>query len=200
MTEKMINLEEFGLSDQELFAPVSNDKLASEKITAPRYSYWRSVFRVFFRKKLNIIALSLLAFLIIFSYVYPMVIGYDATVDPYINLMDETATHLKPMKAMEKFGYNIHWILGAGASGQSTFDAVWYGSRLSISLAFICAAINMTMGVIIGAIWGTMDDGSVKKLQVNMANIRKKLGCRPGENRYIINELGVGYRMLDVQE
>ena len=58
----------------------------------------------------------------------------------------------------------------------------------------------MTYSAIVGAIWGAMDDGSVKKLQVNMANIRKKLGCRPGENRYIVNELGVGYRMLDVQE
>jgi len=58
----------------------------------------------------------------------------------------------------------------------------------------------MTYSAIIGAIWGAMDDGSVKKLQVNMANIRKKLGCRPGENRYIINELGVGYRMRENQE
>ena len=58
----------------------------------------------------------------------------------------------------------------------------------------------MTYSAIIGSIWGTMDDGSVKKLQVNMANIRKKLGCKPGENRYVINELGVGYRMLDPQE
>ena len=58
----------------------------------------------------------------------------------------------------------------------------------------------MTYSAIISAIWGTMDDGSVKKLQVNMANIRKKLGCRPGENRYIINELGVGYRMLDARD
>ena len=58
----------------------------------------------------------------------------------------------------------------------------------------------MTYSAIIGSIWGTMDDGSVKKLQVNMANIRKKLGSKPGENRYIINELGVGYRMLDTQE
>ena len=57
----------------------------------------------------------------------------------------------------------------------------------------------MTYSAIIGVIWGTMDDGSVKKLQVNMANIRKKLGCKPGESRYIINELGVGYRMLDPQ-
>ncbi len=58
----------------------------------------------------------------------------------------------------------------------------------------------MTYSTIIASIWGTMDDGSVKKLQVNMANIRKKLGCKPGENRYIINELGVGYRMQEALE
>ena len=58
----------------------------------------------------------------------------------------------------------------------------------------------MTYSTIISSIWGAMDSGSIKKLQVNMANIRKKLGCRPGENRYIINELGVGYRMADIQE
>ena len=55
----------------------------------------------------------------------------------------------------------------------------------------------MTYSAIIREIWGSMDDGSVKKLQVNMANIRKKLGCTPGDNKYFINELGVGYRMLD---
>jgi len=58
----------------------------------------------------------------------------------------------------------------------------------------------MTYSAIICAIWGSMDQGSVKKLQVNMANIRKKLGCTPGENRYVVNELGVGYRMLDLEE
>ena len=55
----------------------------------------------------------------------------------------------------------------------------------------------MTYAAIIREIWGSMDNGSVKKLQVNMANIRKKLGCTPGDNKYFINELGVGYRMLD---
>ena len=53
----------------------------------------------------------------------------------------------------------------------------------------------LTYSAIIKAIWGFPDEGSVKKLQVNMANIRKKMGARPGENNYIINELGVGYRM-----
>ena len=54
----------------------------------------------------------------------------------------------------------------------------------------------MTYAAIIRAVWGTTDEGSVKKLQVNMANIRKKLGERPGDRKYISNELGVGYRMI----
>ena len=69
-------------------------------------------------------------------------------------------------------------------------------------LAFLSQHVGkvMTYSAIIRSIWGTMDNGSVKKLQVNMANIRKKLGCTPGDNRYVINELGVGYRMLDQQD
>ncbi|MBQ4157895.1 MAG: response regulator transcription factor, partial [Clostridia bacterium] len=49
-------------------------------------------------------------------------------------------------------------------------------------------------------IWGASDLGGNKKLQVNMANLRRKLGVRPGDNRYIVNELGVGYRMQQVDE
>ena len=55
----------------------------------------------------------------------------------------------------------------------------------------------MTYAAIVKAIWGDTDCGSTKKLQVNMANIRRKLGSRPGLNTYILNELGVGYRMID---
>ena len=53
----------------------------------------------------------------------------------------------------------------------------------------------MTYSEIIKEIWKWSDAGSVKKLQVNMANIRKKMGIKPGDRTYIINELGVGYRM-----
>ena len=53
----------------------------------------------------------------------------------------------------------------------------------------------MTYSAIIKAIWGYPDEGSIKKLQVNMANIRRKFGIKPGETSYITNEIGVGYRM-----
>lgn len=54
----------------------------------------------------------------------------------------------------------------------------------------------ITYAAIIKAIWGEYaQDNNIKKLQVNMANIRRKLGDKPGETNYILNELGVGYRL-----
>ncbi len=55
----------------------------------------------------------------------------------------------------------------------------------------------LTYTFIIKEIWGYNDLGSIKKLQVNMANVRKKFGAKPGEKNYIVNELGVGYRMCE---
>lgn len=150
MNQEMINLTELGVPEEELFSIVQHSDEESEKITAPRYSYWHSVFRVFFKKKINIVILGLLAVVFLFAYVYPSLIQYDR----FANLSDSTAKHLMPMAAMEKFGYNIHWILGSGASGEPTFDAIWVGSQISISLALICALINMTIGILLGAVWG----------------------------------------------
>ena len=70
MENKVIDLQEFNMSDEELFSQVDNNKLESEKITAPRYSYWKSVFRVFFRDKINIVLLALLFLVVV--YVYPI--------------------------------------------------------------------------------------------------------------------------------
>lgn len=146
----MNDYSKLGLSTQELFSRVDHSETESEKIAAPKYSYWQSVFRVFFRKKINIIILLLLGIIIMFAYIYPMVTSYDK----FGNLMDASAKHLSPKAAMDRMGFNFHWILGSGASGQSTFDAVWTGARISISLALCCGAINMTIGVILGALWG----------------------------------------------
>lgn len=144
------DLSQYGMTEKELFSFHSHSDLESEKITAPRYSYWQSVFRVFFRNKVNIIILALLVFVLVFAYAYPALTHYD----PVANLMDPASKHLGPTEAMQYFGADLKWILGTGASGESTFDAIWNGARISISLAFLCAAINMTVGVCIGAVWG----------------------------------------------
>ena len=166
-----IDLSDTGLTDAELFAPVELDAAAVEKITAPRYSYWHSVFRVFFRKKSNILILAALAFIIVFTYIYPAVMGYDR----YGNIMDSTAKHLTPMAAIEKFGFSIRWIFGTGASGQSTFDAMWYGARISLSLALLCTVINFSIGIVVGAIWGFS-----KRVDVFMNEVRNVVSNVPG--------------------
>lgn len=167
---ELIALDEFGLSDEELFSRFEHGESEAEKITAPRYSYWRSVLRVFFKKKINIVVLSLLAVLVLFAYIYPEFSNYDK----YANLMVEGAKHLGPSAAMEKFGKNIHWIFGSGGVGQSTFDALWSGARISLTLAFVCALINMTVGVVIGAVWGFS-----KRVDIFMTEVYNIVGNVP---------------------
>ena len=164
------DISELGLTEEELFSRVDHSDLESEKITAPRYSYWQSVFRVFFRKKINIFILSVLVILIAFAYIYPALVEYDR----FGNLLNATTKHLSPRQALATLGNNIHWILGSGAAGQSTFDAIWNGSRISISLAFICAAINMTVGVLIGAVWGFS-----KRVDIFMTEVYNIIGNVP---------------------
>ena len=50
-------------------------KSAIEKIDAPKYSYWKSVWRVFFRKKSNIVIIILTLIILVFTYIYPMFSG-----------------------------------------------------------------------------------------------------------------------------
>ena len=168
--QTLVDLSDLNMSEEELFTHVDHSALESEKITAPRYSYWKSVFRVFFRKRINIVILTLFGIILLFTYVYPALVNYD----PFMNLMDSSAKHLMPNAAMSKFGRNIHWILGTGASGQSTFDAVWFGSRISITMAFICALINMTVGIIVGSVWGFS-----KKVDIVMTEVYNIIGNVP---------------------
>ena len=159
-----------GLTKEELFSHVSHSDTESEKIAAPQYSYWKSVFRVFFRNKVNIIILAVLVFVIAFAYIYPAVTEYD----PYANLLDPNSKHLSPSQALDYFGHELKWILGSGASGEPTFDAVWNGAKISISLAFLCAAINMTIGVLLGAVWGFS-----KKVDMVMMEVYTIIGNVP---------------------
>lgn len=159
-----------GLSVEELFSHQDHSALESEKIIAPRYSYWRSVLRVFFKKKINIVMLVLLVATVAFAYIYPSVTEYDK----FGNLLNEAAKHLSPSAAIDRFGFSIKYILGTGAAGQSTFDAIWNGARISLSLAFICAAINMSIGVVLGAVWGFS-----KKIDAFMLEVNNVVGNIP---------------------
>ena len=108
MNENLVDLSEFNLSDEELFAHYDISQIETEKITAPRYSYWKSVARVFFKNKLNIIMLALLGFIVLFAYLYPAIIQYE-----YVYNIDANSHHLSPGAAFEYInGFSLKWIFG----------------------------------------------------------------------------------------
>lgn len=137
-------------SEDELFYFVDNSQVSSERITAPRYSYWRSVFRIFFKKPINWILCIVFVLILLMAYLYPAI----ATFSSIENVTKPETFNLSPSAALNYFGFDVKWILGTGSAGESIFLNVWFGARTSISLALCCALINMVLGILIGSIWG----------------------------------------------
>lgn len=54
----------------------------------------------------------------------------------------------------------------------------------------------LTHDFIIKEIWGPYTN-EIQALRVNMANIRRKLEENPAEPKYIVTEVGIGYRMVE---
>lgn len=137
--------------DPSLFRFVGNDTISSEKIIAPRYSYWRSVFRVFFKRKLNIFLIFMFVLIMLSSFLMPSLCPYDQ----FENVTNPATFNLSPAAAMKYFGgFSLKWLFGTGFVGNSIFYGIFASAKTSLLLAIICAAINMTVGIIMGAIWG----------------------------------------------
>ncbi len=66
-----------------------------------------------------------------------------------------------------------------------------------VELLCIHAGKVLTYDYLLKQVWGPYTAGGNQILRVNMANIRRKLGENPSEPKYILTELGVGYRLLD---
>ena len=66
-------------------------------------------------------------------------------------------------------------------------------------LELLCAHSGkvLTYDFILEHVWGPYGGNNNQILRVNMANIRRKLKENPSEPRYILTELGIGYRMLE---
>ena len=66
-------------------------------------------------------------------------------------------------------------------------------------LELLCAHSGkvLTYDFILEHVWGPYGNINNQILRVNMANIRRKLKENPSEPKYILTELGIGYRMLE---
>jgi two-component system KDP operon response regulator KdpE len=55
----------------------------------------------------------------------------------------------------------------------------------------------LTHGQLLREVWGKAHEGDTQYLRVFISQLRHKLGDDPGAPKYILNEPGVGYRMLE---
>lgn len=131
------------MTDKELFSFKRLDDTASEHISAPKYSYWKSVFKKFFSSKVAIAMLVLALAVIVISIVQPMFSHYDPMLTPNINKFE--MRFIRP---------NAEYWFGTDNVGNSLFDAVWAGTRNSLFIAFVATLITQILGVVIGMFWG----------------------------------------------
>jgi oligopeptide transport system permease protein len=127
----------------DLFEFASFDEYESEHIAAPRYSYWKSVWRTFYKNKFSVAITILLIFIITFALIQPLISGYSPVIAPNIN--NASMKFLKP---------SAEHIFGTDHIGNEVFDAVWAGARNSIIISFVCCFIDMIIGIPVGALWG----------------------------------------------
>lgn len=141
MTEEKLE-KDIVLSD-DLFEFVKVDEKASEKIATPEYSYWGSVFRKFFSSKVAVFMLVVLIAVLAFAFIQPIFSGFDNLNTSNIN--NPKMRFIRP---------NWEHPFGTDDVGREVFDLVWAGARTSLSISFITTFITMTLGIIVGTVWG----------------------------------------------
>lgn len=144
--------------DKEKFQFVKRDDFASETIDAPAYSYWKSVFKQFMKKKSTVVMLGILVTIILISFIYPMFSKFDFNDVSKVN--DFSVRYIKPNAE--------HWF-GTDSNRKSLFDGVWFGARNSILISVIATVINLVIGVFVGGIWGISK--SVDRVMMEVYNV-----------------------------
>lgn len=148
------------------FVLVENTYEESERLAVEPYSFWKSVFRVFFKKKSAIISLIIIALLLIMAIVVPFCFPSWYT-SPNVTSMD-------PGGNLIDAAPSITHIFGCDTFGRDLFATLFKAVRVSFSLALLISLINAVSGILIGMIWGYF-----KKIDAFMIEVYNFFGNVP---------------------
>lgn len=113
----------------------------AEQIGYSDYSYWKSVWQNFLKRKSAVFMSIVFIALVIFSYVALVIAKYD-----YENLrIDAALAYISP---------NAEYWFGTDNLGRDYWCQVWYAAQISIKLALIVVLGECALGVVIGCLWG----------------------------------------------
>ena len=129
----------------DLFDFADHDLLDAERIGYSNYSYWRSTFQVFFKKKVSVFLLAFLVALLAFTFIQPLLPNQK---DPYRVYNDEAGKTLMNVQPNEEFWF------GTNNIGQDIWSRIWSGTRTSLFIGLCVAMSNNIIGIVLGSIWG----------------------------------------------
>ena len=114
---------------------VADADFAAEMEVAPRYSEFRRVVRVFFRRKVALVGLAIVAALILTAIFAPLLAPYD----PYLVNIPEKL--LQPTTKS---------LLGTDMLGRDLLSRIIYGSRISLLVGLGAVGLGSVIGQILG--------------------------------------------------
>ena len=129
------------MPEKQLFEFAEYKARDAEKIGYSNYSYWKSVWANFLKKRSAVIMSIIFILLFIFTFVASAIGKYDINMAP------------DPLNRSYIAPNSEYWF-GTNAIGQDYWAQVWYATRASILLAVLVSIGQITLGVIIGLIWG----------------------------------------------
>lgn len=145
---------------EELFEPAVRDSGNTDKIRRPSIKYWPDVWRRLKQNKLAMIGLVIIILMAVMSIVGTEINGFKYYEQNYelINIHPNSQ----------------HWF-GTDELGRDLFTRVWYGTRYSLAIGILAAAIDFIIGVIYGGISGMAS----RKVDVVMMRIAEVIYSIP---------------------
>jgi len=129
------------MPEKQLFEFAEYHSQDAERIGYSNYSYWKSVWANFLKKKSAVTMSVIFILLFIFTFVASAIGKYD------INMAPDplNRAYVSP---------NAEFWFGTNGIGQDYWAQVWYATRASILLAVLVSLGQIFVGMVIGLIWG----------------------------------------------
>ncbi len=121
------------------FVEYSSEK--AERIGYSNYSYWRSVFQNFAKKKSAVVMTCIFFALVIFSFLALEIGKFDVH-------------NLRIENDLRFTSPNAEFWFGTDNLGRDYWSQVWYATQTSVKLALLVACGECVVGITIGCLWG----------------------------------------------
>ena len=132
------------MPEKQLFQFAEYRAQDAERTGYSNYSYWKSVWQNFIKKRVAVVMAIVFFALLIFTFIAPMISIYDAN----------TVRIDHPNRETRFLSPNSHFWFGTDSLGCDYWCQVWSATRTSIILSVSVSLGQIAVGVIIGLLWG----------------------------------------------